>query len=86
MKLYRMNATLEKIESHEIGENCLPQLVDRYPNYGDLYRCRTNEGSRYHDFYGYMKRKCAKKEAEQLIRQEINRLTQLLKEYSNETD
>lgn len=75
--LYRINPSLDKIEKHELTEDCLPQLVERYPNYGDLYRCKVGG---YHDHYGYLKRIEAKKEAVQLIKQEIIRLNQLLKE------
>lgn len=74
--LYRMNSSFDKIEKHELGEECMPQLIDRY-QYGSLYRCKTNS---FHDHYGYLTREEAKLEAIQLIKQELSRLNQLLKE------
>jgi len=81
--LYRIDPSLYKIEKHKLSSECMPQLVDRY-SYGELYRCRHSLGGG--DHYGYFQRKEAKAEAQQLIRQEIVRLTQLLKDMGQDVD
>jgi hypothetical protein len=67
-KLYRYNAHHE-IETHEIGSECVPQLVR---SHGYLWRCTHSASS---DHYGFPTRKEAQDEELANAKTELFRLT-----------
>ena len=67
-KLWRFNVHHE-MESHEIGEDCAPQLVTSN-FYGVLWRCR-HHGDYGPDFSGYETRERGKAEGVDMLRSDI---------------
>lgn len=78
MKLYRYVSHV--LEKHEVGEDCLPQIVPGYETYGTLYRCRSDK----HDHYGFLKRKEAKAEEIEQTKLEIIELKRHLEVLQND--